>query len=439
MIFKHIPKMKYKFTLSALLMVLAFSVKASQPRKVLVIGIDGTRSDALQQANTPNLDGLLANGLHTFDAWHCGITVSGPSWSDIMCGVWENKHGVTSNSYTGSNYAQYPYFVTRAKELKPSLYAVQVTEWAPMSDLVSNDGWDQKIKVPDGAGTPTAAAAVTALANDNLDALFVYFDAVDLAGHASGFNPSNPSYIAAIEGVDGHVGTVLNALYARPNYANEDWIILITTDHGGIGTGHGGGTDIERNIWWIGSGDAIQQQAITGTDPGSYQYTGFPYFVEAVDTAILRQTPVQTDIAVTALHHLIYDTGTNPENVTAWDLDGKSWLKTITSVTEKPTEIYVSVYPNPASDLVSLWFENKKNGRVNYAVYTNEGKLVNVPTVITSQNKLTLNFEGNADGVYFIKLNIGGNEVTKRVLINQTAPKGVATPDHDHSNCNGKH
>ena len=62
-----------------------------------------------------------------------------------------------------------------------------------------------------------------------------------------------------------------------------------------------------------------------------------------------------------------------------------------------------------------------------------------MPTVITSQNKLTLNFEGNADGIYFIKLNIGGNEVTKRVLINQTAPKGVATPDHDHSNCNGKH
>jgi hypothetical protein len=356
-----------------------------------------------------------------------------------MCGVWENKHGVTSNSYTGSHYDQYPYFVTRAKEFKPNLYAVQVTEWAPMSDMVSNDGWDEKIKVPDGSGTPTAAAAVTALANDNLDAMFVYFDAVDLAGHASGFNPSNPSYIAAIEGVDGHIGTVLNALYARPNYADEDWLILVITDHGGIGTGHGGGLEVERHIWWIGSGDAIQQQTITGADPGSYQYTGFPYFIAAVDTAILRQTPVQTDIAVTALHHLIYDTGTNPEDVTAWDLDGKSWLKTITPVAEIPTETYVSVYPNPASDLVTLWFENKKNSKVTYAVYTNDGKLVSVSSVINSQNKLTLNFEGNADGMYIIKLNIGGNEVTKTVMINQAAPKGSATPDHDHSKCGGKH
>jgi hypothetical protein len=288
-----------------------------------------------------------------------------------------------------------------------------------MSDMVSNDGWDEKLKVPDGSGAPTAAAAVTALGNDNLDALFVYFDAVDLAGHASGFNPSNPSYMAAIEGVDGHIGTVLNALYARPNYAQEDWLILVITDHGGIGTGHGGGTDVERHIWWIGSGSAIDNQTITGADPGSYQYTGFPYYVNAVDTAILRQTPVQTDIAVTALHHLIYDTCINPEDVTAWDLDGKSWLKkTTTAVAESTAQPTITIYPNPATDLVTLWFENKQNGKVNYAVYTAEGKLVSVPFVINSQNKLTLNFQGNAAGAYFVKLSIGGTEYTKRLVLN---------------------
>ena len=75
------------------------SLWASQPRKVLIIGIDGLRTDALQQANTPNLDALIASGFYTYESWHEGITVSGPSWSTIMCGVEFPKHGVTSNSY----------------------------------------------------------------------------------------------------------------------------------------------------------------------------------------------------------------------------------------------------------------------------------------------------------------------------------------------------
>jgi len=131
-------------------MFLSFSASATQPRKVLVIGIDGARADALQAANTPNLDALLPHAFYTFDSWHLDITVSGPSWSSIMTGVYHQKHGVTNNSYSGSNYLDFPYFPTRAKEFKPNLYCVQITEWAPMSDDVYNDGWNLKLKVPDG-------------------------------------------------------------------------------------------------------------------------------------------------------------------------------------------------------------------------------------------------------------------------------------------------
>lgn len=405
------------------LLLLAFAVapfllhaQDSQTRKVMIIGIDGTRSDALQQANTPNIDALIANGLYTFNAWHCGITVSAPSWSDMMCGVWEAKHGVTSNSYTGSNYNTYPYFPKRAKEILPNLYCVQVTEWAPMSDNVYNDGWDEKIKVPDGAGTPTAAAAVEELANPDLDCIFVYFDAVDLAGHANGFNPNNSSYMAAIEGVDVHIGTVLNALYARPNYSQENWLILLSTDHGGIGTGHGGGTDEERQIWWIASGAAVEHQEITGSDPGSYQYTGFPYFVGAVNPVVLKQTPVQTDIAVTALHHLLYDTGINPENQPAWAFDGKSWLSVFSSVDEtKDNDI--ALYPNPAKGYVTVWFDNASNEKVSYSVFDISGKLITAESVFQNNNKLTLDMYGKDCGAYTINVLVGDKQFSKKFIL----------------------
>lgn len=412
--------MKIKHVLSVLMLIvaLASTAQVTHQRKVLVIGIDGTRSDALQQANTPHIDSLIATGLYTWNAWHCGITVSGPSWSDIMCGVWEPKHGVTSNSYTNSNYDQYPYFITRAKELIPDLYAVQVTEWAPMSDDVYNDGWDVKIKVPDGQGTPTAEAAVQYLAVDSLDAMFVYFDAVDLAGHASGFTPSNPNYMAAIEGVDGHVGTVINAVKARPTYAQENWLILLITDHGGVGTGHGGNSDNERHIWWIASGNAVSHQELTGGDPGTtwllYQILGTP----TLDENILATTPVQTDIGVTALHHLIYETGTNPEDVTAWDLDGKSWLDKFVSVPENKDDNVIALYPNPTAGLVSIWFDNSKNEAANFSIYNSDGKKVEIKKVVTAKDKITFDMAGNAPGVYFASVAINGKTYSKRFILN---------------------
>lgn len=410
--------MKNKLLLPFILFILLVnSASASQKRKVLIVGFDGTRSDALQQANTPNLDALIANGLYTWDAWHLGITVSGPSWSTIMTGVWWNKHGVTSNTYTGSKFNQYPYFPALAKGLLPNLKCVQVVEWAPMSDNVYNDGWDTKLITPDGDGAATAAVASAQLANDSLDCMFVYFDAVDLAGHSSGFSPSNPSYMQAIENNDYNLGTVLNALYARPNYANEDWLILVITDHGGIGTGHGGITWEERHIWWVASGASVTHQQITAPDPGTYNLLGTGiYNAGGVDQNKLKQSPVQADIAVTALHHLLYETGTNPETYPLFDLDGKSWLSTFSSV-ENEMKDNVKVFPNPTNGVVTLWFENSDKQQPVIEVTDLVGRSVKWETILQSDNKVTLNTGDSPTGEYLVQITTTTGTVAKRVMV----------------------
>lgn len=410
--------MKTKFTFLLLMLALT-TAYASQNRKVLVIGIDGCRSDALQQANTPNLDGLIANGLYTYDAWHLGITVSGPSWSTIMTGVWWNKHGVTSNSYTGSRFNEYPYFPTLAKQYRPNLKCVQVVEWAPMSDNVYNDGWDSKLKTPDGDGAATAAVASTQLADENLDCMFVYFDACDLTGHSSGFDPNNPSYIQAIENVDDKIGVVMTALRNRPNYANENWLVLITTDHGGRGTGHGGISFEERHIWWIASGPSVTHQQITAADPGTYNLLGSSlYNASGVDQNILKQSPVQADIAVTALHHLVYDAGIHPDTEPFWDLDGKTWLEVFSSVDEtKQQDVALTVYPNPTTGLTTLWFENKAEDKVIAAVYDVTGKLVLQTSETVNTNKLNMDLANQPAGEYIVKVQIGNETLTKKITL----------------------
>jgi len=52
-----------------------------------------------------------------------------------------------------------------------------------------------------------------------------------------------PGYRHAIEQVDAHIGRVVEALSARKYPAGEDWLIVVTSDHGGKGFKHGGGHD----------------------------------------------------------------------------------------------------------------------------------------------------------------------------------------------------
>jgi len=392
---------------------------SSQPRKVLIIGMDGVRADALQQANTPNIDNLIAGGFYTYESWHEGITVSGPSWSTIMTGVEYEKHGVTSNSYSGSNYNSYPYFPTLAKTCLQDLYAVQIVQWAPMSDNVYNDGWDLKLKVCDGCGANSVSASQTQLANPNLDVLFTYFDECDLTGHSSGFSPLNPAYMSAIETVDGHIGNIMNALYNRPNYANEDWIVLLVTDHGGIGNGHGGNTNQERQIWWIGSGNNPVANQLTGVqDPGSRALGNF-------NATLAIQNPSQDDIAVTALDHLFRGTACNPFNP-AWDFDGQSWLDSLHQETSTNSldniisnDFNFKTFPNPSTDLVSVWFENEANEAINYKLVDNLGNIVEEKNNVSpmTKNKLNIDVSNRSAGEYFITLFIGGKSKTNKIII----------------------
>jgi hypothetical protein len=407
--------MKKITTILSLLLIT--NLWASQPRKVLIIGIDGVRTDALQQANTPNLDALIASGFYTYESWHQGITVSGPSWSTIMTGVDFNKHGVTSNSYSGSNYNTYPYFTKRAKDCLPDLYQVQIVQWAPMSDNVYNDAWDQKIKVCDGCGANSVSAAQTQLQNPNLDVLFVYFDECDLTGHSTGFSPLNPAYINSIQTVDGHVGSIISALQSRPNYVAEDWIILITTDHGGIGTGHGGNTNTERKIWWIGSGNnPVSNQLTNVVDPGSLAIGNF-------NPAVAEGNPSQDDIAVTALDHLFRGTQCDPFNP-AWNLDGQSWLDSLhvenpVGISENVTkEASIKIYPNPTYEILTVWFDNPHNTEVYPAIYDQLGNQVKeFKFVSVNQNKLNVDVSNMAKGAYYLNMNIGDLTITRMFTV----------------------
>lgn len=245
--------MRYFYLGAFLVLVLGLQ---AQVNKVLMIGIDGCRPDAVMAAYTPILDSLAATGSHSYDVLNEGVTSSGPGWSSLLTSVWPEKHGVYDNSFSGSNYLNYPHLFKRVEEYNSALHTVSIAQWHPINDYIAVNAADLMIYAADHSDN-VAQEAVNYIYFGEPDAMFVHFDDVDHAGHNGGFSPDNPNYIIAIELVDQRIGDIIAAMKQRATYVSENWATIVSTDHGGIGTSHGGNSIEERNIFLIVSGDSI--------------------------------------------------------------------------------------------------------------------------------------------------------------------------------------
>jgi hypothetical protein len=238
------------------LVILASVYSFAQDARVLIIGIDGCRSDVLATASTPNIDNLMQTGYYTLNGLTESPTWSGVGWTGMVTGVWKNKHGVNDNTYIGQNLS-YPHFFKHINDQNSNLNKYSIVHWGPINTHLANfSAGEQQFTY--GTDLEVENKVADVFATENPDVVFVHFDDVDHAGHDNGFLVTEPAYVAAIETADTRVGNILSALYARPNYASENWLIIVSTDHGGTASGHGGSSIEERTIFIVAAGDIDQ-------------------------------------------------------------------------------------------------------------------------------------------------------------------------------------
>jgi predicted AlkP superfamily pyrophosphatase or phosphodiesterase len=289
--------MRLALTVFLLLISCGDSSEAPKSKHVLVIGLDGVRVDALREADTPVLDALIDGGAVTYDGFAGGElggsteqpTFSGPGWSSILTGVWIDKHGVRLNVFDDARFDEYPHFFARVRERKPDAYLASFVTWFPINDEIAVSA-DSDLLFPAEAPADSLAgdnavteAVVSHMAEQDPDVVFVHLDEVDHQGHAVGYGPDVLEYVEAIETADSQIGQMIDALRARPAYPEEDWLVLVTTDHGGTGRGHGGQTEEERTIFFIANGGAVEGGTVISPGPG------------------------QTTVPPTVMHHLGLD------------------------------------------------------------------------------------------------------------------------------------
>lgn len=223
-------------------------------RKVLVIGIDGFRSDAMQEAITPFIDSISKENSAYYTPYHIveEYTWSGPNWSSILNGVHINKHNVKDNSFDDHNYNTYPPFFAYIKEANSNLNTAAIVNWTPINNFILSDFVDYAPveSMNDSIVFENAKKVLIDSSPLNPDILFLHFDELDAAGHNYGFSPYIQEYKNTLNNLDLYVENLFKIIKSK-RIKGEDWIIFIVSDHGGQGTGHSDtkNTNVNRTIF----------------------------------------------------------------------------------------------------------------------------------------------------------------------------------------------
>ncbi|GAA4499432.1 hypothetical protein GCM10023172_17980 [Hymenobacter ginsengisoli] len=268
-----------------LLSLLGWHLALAQPpgraRKVVFIIADGIPADVLEKANTPNIKKLLASG--TYLRAHVGgekgtytqtPTISAPGYNDLLTGTWGYKHNVWDNAIKAPNY-HYASIFRLLKEARPASKIAIFSTWRDnRTKLVGEglpaagnlhfdyqaDGYeldtvafphDKQSLYTHAIDDKVVAEAATCLRQNGPDLSWVYLEHTDDMGHRHG---DSEEQRRAVGYVDAEVGRIWALLRERMKTQPEDWLLVLTTDHGRdaqTGRNHGGQSDRERTTWLV--------------------------------------------------------------------------------------------------------------------------------------------------------------------------------------------
>jgi hypothetical protein len=225
---------------------------------VLLIGTDGTNMSKILEYTYDNpLSGFrvaMDEGITGTTTLVGHTTISGPSWSTILTGVWDNKSGVINNLFDPAPYKKWPTVINLLEYgLGDNVTTAVIANWQYINDIADAGGYpaDVNTYIPydaeDGweAADDEVADATIALINatggDESTFVFSYQVGVDEEGHLHGGNSTQ--YRDAVINTSENIKAILDAVDAwETANPGEKWTIIITTDHGhqpSVGFGHG--------------------------------------------------------------------------------------------------------------------------------------------------------------------------------------------------------
>jgi hypothetical protein len=214
-----------------------------------------------------------------------------------------NKHRIAANE-DGLASPKFPSLFKRIRDAKPNAYIASIAHWGtPNTSYFKNDVLGNNLTLNGISDEAVTNKVIEVINTTRADFIFAHLDDPDHYGHSLCFGSAYQNSIQAADAQVGRMMATVNAKIAQ----GEDWLVLVTTDHGRtpvVGCNHGNQSVEEKTIF-IASNKSLNHEF---THPASniinQEFNG------------LYAYPAQTSIAPTILRHL----GIEPQ--IEWALDG---------------------------------------------------------------------------------------------------------------------
>lgn len=314
----------------------------SKTRKAVFIIIDGVPADMIERLNTPTINRIASQGAYAraYTGGEVGgysqtPTISAIGYTNLLTATWLNKHNVGGNSNLKPNYNYWTIFRI-AKEQKREYKTAIYSSWTDNRTVLLGEGKKEtghlKIDyVCDGFDLDTlrfpqkdkelhifdidehvSKQAAQGIRNDAPDLSWVYLWYTDDAGHIEGNGSFFDEYT---QKADLQIERIWQAVQYREKHFDEEWMVVVTTDHGRTesGYGHGGQSERERTTW-IATNQQVNEHfrkgvlSITDITPSICRFMDFEVprdvlweqdgipFIGPIDISQMKTLPHDNDI-----------------------------------------------------------------------------------------------------------------------------------------------
>ena len=209
--------------------------------KVLIVGIDGVRSDVISQKNSPFLYSFLnsSNSYSNLNHKTEKDTYSGPNWTSILTGVHYEKHNVLDNSFENNQLELYPNFFNYLESSMENHESYSLTNWVPLNqNVLKNDvDYANMEYYSDSLVFEFSKDVISDINTEHPSSIFIQFDELDGAGHEFGFSKEADEYTQTLKQIDLYVNELYSLVEQRRNNG-ENWLVVFVSDHGGDGYSH---------------------------------------------------------------------------------------------------------------------------------------------------------------------------------------------------------
>ncbi|MDL2247212.1 alkaline phosphatase [Bacteroides sp. OttesenSCG-928-J23] len=253
---------------------------------MVFIGLDGWGSYSMHRALMPNVRKLMETGSYTLQKRTVLPSSSAVNWASMFMGAGPELHGFTNwgtrvpelPSRELNQHGIFPTIFQLLRDAQPEAEIGCLYEWEGIKYLVDTLALNHYAQVPEDM---IYTDKLTRMAEEYIkekqpNLVAIIYDNPDHVGHQAGHD--TPAYYEELENLDKQVGRIVRAVDEAGMM--DETIFIVTSDHGGIGTNHGGKTMAEMETPFIIAGKNIKpdgefNQSMMQFDTGATMATIF--------------------------------------------------------------------------------------------------------------------------------------------------------------------